>query len=305
MAYQHTPVLLQPTLQFLQPQAGQNFIDATLGGGGYTAALLEKVSPNGKVLSIDMDKDAVENYSGNAIAVHGNFANLQNIVRNHGFADIQGIVADIGLSSYQLDQSGRGLSFQKDEPLDMRFDLSSQGDDARFLLNNLAEGELARIFRDYGEERLAGKIAHAIVRQRDSQLFHKTADLVEVIKEVLPKPIQHKWADTARRVFQALRIEVNHELDNLQTFLPQAFDLLNPGGRLVVISFHSLEDRIVKQFFVGLNKGCVCPLDFPQCVCGKNPRGKTLTRKPVMADTNELAANPRSKPAKLRAIVKL
>jgi 16S rRNA (cytosine1402-N4)-methyltransferase len=270
--------------------------------------------PAGKVLSIDMDQEAIENfqsflgdkpYGNNAIAVHGNFAKLQNIVRNHEFADISGIVADIGLSSYHLDQSGRGLSFQKDEPLDMRFDLSSQGDDARFMLNNFEEGQLAQIFRDYGEDPLAGKLARAIIRRRQEQLFHRTSDLVAVIKEILPKPQQHRWSDTARRIFQALRIAVNHELENLESFLPQALDLLNPGGRLVMITFHSLEDRIVKQFFVQASRGCICPLDFPQCVCGRNPQAKILTKKPVVAGPEEQQTNPRSKSAKLRAIVKL
>ncbi len=312
--YSHQPVLLQPALEFLQPQANQNFIDATLGGGGYSIALLEQAMPEGKVLSIDLDRDAIENfqsaiagktYAKNATVAHGNFAQLSSIVVNHNFQNISGIVADIGLSSNQLDQSGRGLSFQKDEPLDMRFDLSSQGDDARFILNNFAEAELAKIFRDYGEEHLAGRIAHAVVRQRQEKLFHTTGDLVTVIQHVLPKPQKHRWSDTARRVFQALRIAVNHELENLESFLPQALDLLNPGGRLVIVTFHSLEDRIVKHFFVEASRGCVCPIDFPQCICGKNPQVKILTKKPVTASVEEQTSNPRSKSAKLRAVIKV
>jgi len=291
----------------LQPQPNQNFIDATLGGGGYTKALLEAIKPNGKVLAIDLDQDAIANFGPhpNAIVVQGNFARLSSIVSNHRFENISGIVADIGLSSYQLDQAGRGLSFQKDEPLDMRFDSSSTGADARFLLNNSEEGALTDIFRNYGEEPFAGKIARTIVKQRQEQLFHKTSQLTAVIQTALPKPLQHRWADTARRVFQALRIAVNHELENLESFLPQALDLLNPGGRLVVVSFHSLEDRIIKQFFVNVSKGCVCPVDFPQCICGRNPQGKILTKKPVQASAEEQTANPRSKSAKLRALLKV
>jgi 16S rRNA (cytosine1402-N4)-methyltransferase len=315
MDYQHIPVLLQPVLEYLQPRPNQNFIDATLGGGGYTTALRKKIMPHGKVLAIDLDKDAVENYTaqvtgksyqGNVVAVRGNFARLTHIVHNHGFTDISGIVADIGLSSYQLDQSGRGISFQKDEPLDMRFDLSANSEpDARFLLNNYAGNELAKIFRDYGEENLAGQIAREVVRRRtEGKLFHTTFDLVEAIKAALPKPVKHRWADSTRRVFQALRIAVNHELENLESFLPQALDLLNPGGRLVIVSFHSLEDRIVKQFFAKAGRGCICPLDFPVCVCGKNPAGKVLTKKPVTASAEEQGLNPRSKPAKLRALLK-
>ncbi len=305
--YSHVPVLLQPTLELLNPQPGQNFIDGTLGGGGYTKAIVERTKPGGKVLAIDLDQAAIDNFGGqgNVIAVHGNFAKLQSIVRNHDFKNIHGIVADIGLSSYQLEQAGRGISFQQDEPLDMRFDLSSQGDDARFMLNSFDQADLAKIFRDYGEEPLAGKIAQAIVRKRSEQLFHKTSDLVSVIQETLPKPQKHRWTDTARRVFQALRIAVNHELENLESFLPQALDLLNPGGVLAVVTFHSLEDRIVKQFFVQASRGCVCPLDFPQCVCGKNPQARILTRKPVIPSAEEQAENSRSKSAKLRAIVKL
>jgi 16S rRNA (cytosine1402-N4)-methyltransferase len=311
--YSHIPVLLQPALKFLDPKPGQNFVDATLGGGGYTTALLEQVKPSGKVLSIDMDQDALVNFKSivakqpfakNSILAHGNFADLAKIVEHHEFTDIQGIVADIGLSSYQLDQSGRGISFQKDEPLDMRFDVSSEREDARFLLNNWTEAELAKIFRQYGEENNASRLARAIVKQRSDKLFKTTFDLVEVIKDNLPKPQQHRWTDTARRVFQALRIAVNHELSNLETFLPQALDLISPGGVLVVVTFHSLEDRIVKQFFQDASRGCVCPPDFPQCVCGREPQARILTKKPVTASEQELQDNSRSKPAKLRALVK-
>lgn len=305
-SYQHKPVLLQPALKFLDPQPGENFIDATLGGGGYTTALLEANKPQGKVLAIDLDQAAIDNFHHDrAVVVQGNFAKLANIVSNHDFKNISGIVADIGLSSYQLDQSGRGISFQKDEPLDMRFDISSDQPDARFLLNNQSVEELTKIFRDYGEEKLAYKLAQTIVKQREKQLFRTTSDLVEVIKQVLPKPQKHRWADTTRRVFQSLRIAVNHELESLQSFLPQALDLLNPGGRLVVVSFHSLEDRIVKQFFNEVSKGCVCPVDFPQCACGKSPLGRVLTKKPVTASDSELQDNSRSQSAKLRALVKV
>jgi 16S rRNA (cytosine1402-N4)-methyltransferase len=305
--YSHDPVLLQPVLEFLKPEPNQNFIDATLGGGGYTRALLERIKPGGKILAIDLDQAALDNIgtAKNVIAVQGNFTHLQNIVRNHKFENIVGIVADLGLSSFQLDQSGRGITFQKDEPLDMRFDQTSSGNDAQFLLNNASVEDLQKILRDFGEEPLAGKIARNIVKQRQEKLFHTTFDLNAVIQDSLPKPLKHRWADTARRVFQALRIAVNHELENLESFLPQALDLLSPGGRLVVVSFHSLEDRLVKQFFAQASKGCVCPVDFPQCICGKNAQGKILTKKPVLASEQELAANSRSKPAKLRALLKV
>jgi len=305
--YSHQPVLLQPVLDLLQPQANQNFIDATLGGGGYTRALVDRIKPKGKVLAIDMDQAALDNFGqqDNVITVPGNFAQLQSIVSNQGFTEIAGIVADLGLSSFQIDQSGRGISFQKDEPLDMRFDQSSAGDDAKFLLNNATEQELSKIFREFGEEHHANKLARAIVRKRVEKLFQTTLDLNTIIQDSLPKPLKHRWQDTARRIFQALRIAVNHELENLESFLPQALDLLSPGGRLVVVSFHSLEDRIVKQFFVQASRGCVCPIDFPQCICGKNAQGKILTKKPITASGEEQVNNLRSKSAKLRALLKV
>jgi 16S rRNA (cytosine1402-N4)-methyltransferase len=316
--YSHNPVLLNEVIDLLEPGPGQNFVDGTLGGGGYTQALLKRVLPKGKVLAIDMDEQALANAESririrqlaeesrdNLILAHGNFADLDKILRNHEFTDIAGIVADIGLSSNLLDNSGRGFSFQTDEPLDMRFDLSSQGSDARFLLNSLAEAELVKTFRDYGEEKLASKIAWTIVKQREQKQFHTTGDLIEAIKIALPKPQQHRWTDTARRIFQALRIAVNHELQNLESFLPKAFDLLNPGGRMAIVTFHSLEDRIVKHFFLEAARGCICPLDFPICRCGKNPLAKILTKKPVIASEAEQESNSRSKSAKLRVIEKL
>jgi 16S rRNA (cytosine1402-N4)-methyltransferase len=311
MNYAHIPVLLSETLEYLDPRPGQNIVDATLGGGGYTSAILEKVRPDGKVLAIDLDEDAIENFKvtsdksqvTNLKLVQGNFAGIDKIIGNHKFPPPDGIVADLGLSSYEL--MHRGISFQTDQPLDMRFDLS-QPLDAKFILNNYDEKRLTKIFEDYGEEKFARQIARKILENRNKKLEIKnTTDLYQIIVNALPKPVKHKADDSARRIFQALRIEVNHELNNLEEFLPKAFDVLAPGGRLVVVSFHSLEDRIVKQFFVGLTKGCVCPIDFPQCICGKNPKAKILTKKPVTASAEELTINPKAKPAKLRAIIKL
>src|SRR5581483_1795744 len=221
----------------------------------------------------------------------------------HKFNNIGGIVADLGLSSYELEH--RGMSFQTDQPLDMRFNLEGEHIDAKFVLNNYDEGRLRKIFEDYGEEKFSRQIVRKIIETRSKSEIKNATDLYKIIVNALPKPVKHRADDSARRIFQALRIEVNHELQNLEEFLPKAFDVLNPGGRMVIVSFHSLEDRIVKQFFVGLSKGCVCPIDFPQCVCGKNPQAKILTKKPVMASEEELKKNPRAKPAKLRAVIKL
>ena len=311
--YQHHPVLLKEVLAFLEPAKGKNFVDATLGGGGYSLALLERVSPSGKVLSIDLDQVAIDNFHSKlssdfakqALVSHGNFADVDKFVEKYEFTDIAGIVADLGLSSYQLDNSGRGITFQKKEPLDMRFDQSQNGSDAKFILNSKTEAELSKIFSDYGEEKFSRQIAHAVVLARKEKPFHYTTELLESITEALPKPVKHKANDSARRIFQALRIAVNHELESLENFLPKAFDLLSRNGVMVIVSFHSLEDRIVKQYFNELAQGCVCPIDFPLCVCGRNPKAKVLTKKPLTASEDELNFNPRSKPAKLRAIKKL
>jgi 16S rRNA (cytosine1402-N4)-methyltransferase len=312
MNYQHIPVLLEEVLEILKPQPNQNFVDATLGGGGYTEALLKLSAPSGKILSIDLDKAALKHaeqrlakYKDRLILVHGNFRDIAQYIRNHEFNNIAGIVADIGLSSFQLDESGRGISFQKHEPLDMRFDPSSQNDNAQFILNTRSTAELAQIFSENGEEKYSHKIADHIVRARVKGPIKYTTDLNELIKSALPKPVQHRWQDSARRIYQALRIAVNNELANLERFLPDAFNLLAPQGRLVIVTFHSLEDRIVKNYFKSLVKGCICPPEFPICKCGHMPQGTILTKKAVLASESEQKINPRAKSAKLRAIQKI
>jgi 16S rRNA (cytosine1402-N4)-methyltransferase len=330
MNYEHIPVLLNEVLEYLDPRPGQNIVDATLGGGGYTRAIIDRIQPGGKVLAIDLDEDAIESFKSQTpttpsrppqadgtpllekegkaprlTLVQENFAHIDKILKSHDFSPPNGIVADLGLSSYELEH--RGISFQTDQPLDMRFDLS-QPLDAKFILNNnnYDQKRLEKIFSEYGEEKFSRQIVRKILEKREKRIEIKhTTDLYQIIQEALPKPVKYKSDDSARRIFQALRIEVNHELENLREFLPKAFDLLAKEGRLVVVSFHSLEDRIVKQFFVGLTKGCVCPPEFPQCLCGKNPKGKILTKKPVTASTEELNKNFRSNPAKLRAIQKI
>ncbi len=319
--YSHIPVLLNEVLEYLQPRADQNYVDATLGGGGYTESLLQAASPTGKVLAIDLDPAALANAktrfakSGDRlILAHGNFRDFDKIISHYDFGLIDGIVADIGLSSYQLDGSERGISFQNKELLDMRFDTSSDQPDARFLLHHRTVNELAKIFTTYGEDKHSYKIAQNIVRVIDeakneeknsNEVVKYTTDLVKIIQDSLPKPEKHRWADSARRIFQALRIEVNGELANLEAFLPKAFNLLQPGGRLAIVSFHSLEDRIVKNYFKELATGCVCPPEFPICKCGRVPLAKILTKKAITASTAELQDNSRAKPAKLRVIEKL
>lgn len=332
MSYVHIPVLLNEVIQYLDPRPGQNFVDATLGGGGYSKAIAERILPEGRLLALDLDTDAIENFQflrqrrifttisnftkpspliplpvgeGRVRVVHGNFRDIDKIIKCHDFPAPDGIVADIGLSSHQLDNSDRGMSFQKKEILDMRFDKSSGGLDAKFILNNYGEEKLNKIFREFGEEKFSRQIVKKILGLRAKGIEIKyTNDLYQAITDALPKPVKHRADDSARRIFQALRIEVNHELENLEIFLPKAFDLLTAGGRLAVVSFHSLEDRIVKQYFVALSRGCVCPPEFPECICGHNPQGKILTKKPVIASPEEIKQNSRSKAAKLRVIQK-
>lgn len=318
--YQHIPVMTTEVMNLLVPKPGENFVDATLGGGGYSRQILEKILPDGKLLSIDLDEDAIKNFQflisnfqtnpklknhneKNIVLHKGNFRDLDKIIKHHEFGPPDGIVADLGLSSYELEN--RGISFQTEQLLDMRFD-QSQSLDAKFILNSYGQDKLEKIFNEYGEEKFSRQIARKIIdfRLKIKEIKH-TTDLYEIIKDALPKPVKHKADDSARRIFQALRIEVNHEIDNLNEFLPKAFDLLKAGGRMVIVSFHSLEDRIVKQFFNKLNTGCVCPPEFPQCICGQKPKAKILTKKPETASLGELEKNPRSKPAKLRAIIKL
>lgn len=319
--YSHTPVLLNEVLEYLKPRADQNYVDATLGGGGYTERLLQAASPTGKVLAIDLDPAALQNAktrfvknSDRLILAHGNFRDFDKIISHHDFGLIDGIVADIGLSSYQLDGSERGISFQNKELLDMRFDTTNDQPDARFLLHHRTVEELAKIFTAYGEDKHSYKIAQNIVRVIDeakqedknsNEVVKYTTDLVKIIQDSLPKPEKHRWADSARRIFQALRIEVNGELVNLEAFLPKAFNILQPGGRLAIVSFHSLEDRIVKNYFKELATGCVCPPEFPICKCGRTPQAKILTKKAITASLAELQDNSRAKPAKLRVIEKI
>ncbi len=309
--YQHNPVLLKEVIDYLNPKTGGVYFDATLGGGGYTNAILQKGGKKSYVIATDLDEASIENFtvqfpklSTQVKLFHNNFADIDKVIEKAGLGAPDGIVADIGFSSFQLDKSKRGISFELDEPLDMRFDIS-QRVTARFILEHKTEAELAKIFLDYGEEKLAKKIAKAIVVQRQSKSIKTTSDLRDLLNTTLKFLPPLKIKDVIRRIFQALRIAVNLELENLENFLPKAFDILKPGGVMVVVSFHSLEDRIVKQFFKNLTKGCVCPIEFPVCVCGKNPRGKILTNKPITASDQELHSNPRSKPAKLRAIKKL
>ncbi len=308
----HVSVLPGEVLEYLNVKRGGGYVDGTAGDGGHLRAILQ-LNPVNKVLGLDLDQTSLdklrerlvqESLDQRAVLVQGNYADFDLFIEQQNFGRIDGFLLDLGFSSGQVDQAARGFSFQAEGPLDMRFDQSKRTT-AGSVVNTYSVQELTEIFRDFGEERLAQKIARAIVKTRQTTAIQTTTQLAEIIKSALPKPIQFRAGDSQRRIFQALRIEVNHELENLKAVLPKALKFLNPGGRLVVISFHSLEDRIVKEFLNQEAKECVCPPEFPTCVCDKVSRLRILTRKPVVASPQEMADNPRSKSAKLRAAEKI
>lgn len=313
----HKPVLLEETIENLNFEKGDTAVDATLGGGGHFKAILEKIGEKGTLIAIDLDNDAIERFKIQSappaggrrtksktriILVNDNFANLKDILSGIGIEKADAILADLGWSSDQL--SGRGMSFLKDEALDMRLD-RQQALSAESVINDYSGEDLERIIKDYGEERYARSIARKIVDERKKQRIKTTIELVRIIDGAVPTRYKHQKIHPATRTFQALRIEVNGELENLRHFIPEALEALNPGGRLAIISFHSLEDRIVKNIFRQNARGCICPKDFPKCVCGKVPIVKIITRKPIVAGEKEVLENSRSRSAKLRVCEKI
>lgn len=307
---QHISVMLEEVLKFLQPQAGGYYIDGTVGGGGHTAALLERCSPDGRVLGIDTDVHALERASvrfakyidcGRLVLVHANFADLAHITAQAGFNAVQGVLLDLGFSSDQMDDPQRGFSFSADGPLDMRLDQSLVVS-ATDLINTASEQELADIFWRYGEESRSRQIARRIVRKRAVSAITRTGQLAQLAAAgVAYRP---HTIHPATRTFQALRIAVNHELEQLEAVLPQIVDILATDekvGRIVMIAFHSLEDRIVKEFMRHEATNCLCPPQIPICVCNHKARLRLLTKKPVMPTTEEVEHNPRARSAKLRA----
>jgi 16S rRNA (cytosine1402-N4)-methyltransferase len=305
----HIPVLADEVRELLAVQPGETVVDATFGAGGHARLLAYDLGGRGKLVAIDRDPGAKSYFDRFKAAagvdvrfLRGDFAVvLTQLAANGVKADA--ILLDLGISSMQVDRPERGFSYATDAPLDMRMDPSSETTAAQ-IVNTWDERELVTIFRRFGEERYAAPIARAIVRRRGEQPFTRTADLVDTIKLALPTPARFGEGHPAKRVFQALRIAVNDELGQLEDALPAAVEMLRPGGRLAVISFHSLEDRIVKRFIAAQAKGCTCPPDFPVCVCGKEPALRPLTRKPVRPGAHETDANPRAASARLRAAVR-
>ena len=304
-ASSHTPVLLSETLRSLAVQPGGRYIDCTLGGGGHAAAILEHSSPGGQLLGIDADPKAIEiarerlqHYQNATVLVNDNFANLQSICLKYDFSPVHGILFDLGLSSLQLNGSGRGFSFQHDAPLDMRFD-PQQEVTAADIVNTFPEAKLAHLIRTYGEEVYNHRIASRIVVERP---ITTTLQLARVIEKAVGR---RGKLHPATKTFQALRIAVNQELEHLETALRQAIDLLGCEGRLVVISYHSLEDRIVKQLLQREARGCICPPGTPACVCGHTPQLRLINRKIVTPSVTEIEINPRSRSARLRAAARI
>ncbi|MDD4271424.1 MAG: 16S rRNA (cytosine(1402)-N(4))-methyltransferase RsmH [Patescibacteria group bacterium] len=320
MKYNHIPVMLKETIEILNPEPGENFIDCTLGGGGYSRAILERIGENGKVLAIDLDGLAIANAKSNfkteiknvyprmgekLILAHENFKNLQVIAEKYFTANIKfnGIVFDLGLSSAQLQDRHRGFSFNLPlAPLSMNFG-EQIGETAENIINSWSAGDLAKIFKDYGEEKFAYKIALAIVDERRLGNIATVGRLTEIVANIVPKRFQSK-IHPATKIFQALRLAVNQELENLQAALPQAVNLLKPGGKLVIISYHSLEDRIVKQYFKQESKDCLCPPRMPICQCGHKASLKIINHKILRPAGEEVLKNPRARSAKLRAAEK-
>lgn len=311
MSFHHKPVLLQEVLEQLDPSPGKVMIDCTAGGGGHSRALLERLLPDGRLLALDQDVEAIaalretlrdfddRNYQ----IVHSNFINLKNIAADMGLQDVDGILFDLGVSSHQLDEQERGFSYQQDAPLDMRMD-RSQPETAARLVNEASQEELYRIIAAYGEEKWARRIAAFIVAARRQAKIETTHQLVDIIKAAVPKGARQGGPHPAKRTFQALRIAVNDELGILAGALQQGLQLLKPGGRIAVITFHSLEDRIVKKTIEEWARGCICPKDLPACVCGRKPLVKRILPKPVTPGQTELTGNPRSRSAKLRVVEK-
>jgi 16S rRNA (cytosine1402-N4)-methyltransferase len=310
MKFAHVPVLSKEVIEYLVPKSNENFIDCTIGGGGHAKEILKRTNPNGKLLGIDQDpvaisaaKENLKEFSKKITLITDNFKNLKEIIYDTGFNKIDGILLDLGISSYELQDVSRGFSFKGSAFLDMRF--GQEGLTAADVLNNYKETDLIRIFKDYGEERYARQIAEEIVKQRKISKIIKTDQLVAIIENVYKNKPKPRKIHIATRVFQALRIEVNDELNNLKKVLPVILSLLNKGGRLAIISFHSLEDRIVKQFLKREAKECLCPPYLPVCQCGHHAQLKILTKKVITPSLAEIKANPKSRSAKLRAAVKI
>lgn len=306
MEFNHISVLLNETVDNLNVREGKIYVDGTLGGGGHSYEILKRMNGNGRLIGIDQDAAAIQaagdrlsEFKDAVTIVRDNYCNMKQALNNLGIDKVDGIILDLGVSSYQLDTIERGFSYREDASLDMRMD-QRQLQTAKDIVNQYSEMELYKIIRDYGEDKFAKNIAKHIVRARQEKEIETTLELAEIIKTAIPMKIRATGGHPAKRTFQAIRIELNHELDVLRNTLDDMMELLNEGGRLCIITFHSLEDRIVKNSFRDAENPCVCPPNFPVCVCGNKSKGRVISRKPILPSEEELEFNKRSKSAKLR-----
>ena len=306
MEFRHRSVLLTECIDNLKIRPDGIYVDGTLGGGGHSFEICKRLSDKGRLIGIDQDAAAIaaagerlREFAGKTTIIRSNFANMRAELAAIGITSVDGVILDLGVSSYQLDEAGRGFTYREDVPLDMRMD-QRQSKCARDVVNEYSLMELYRIIRDYGEDKFAKNIAGHIVRARADHTIETTGELIQIIKAAIPAKVRESGGHPAKRTFQAIRIEVNAELDVLRESLDGMIDLLNDGGRICVITFHSLEDRIVKNIFRTAQDPCICPKSFPVCVCGRRSKGTVITRRPILPSAGELEENSRSKSAKLR-----
>lgn len=306
MEFKHKSVLLEETIEGLRVKPEGIYVDGTLGGAGHAIEVCKKLSAKGRFIGIDQDQDAIiaaserlDAYKDQTTIIRSNYCYMAQELKNRGIHQVDGIVLDLGVSSYQLDNEERGFTYRVDAPLDMRMD-QRQSQTAADIVNGYDEKELYRIIRDYGEDKFAKNIAKHIVAAREQEPIRTTGELNEIIRRAIPMKIQKNGGHPSKRTFQAIRIELNHELDVLRDSLDGMIDMLGDGGRICIITFHSLEDRIVKTIFRKNENPCTCPSHFPVCVCGNKSKGKVITRKPILPSDVEMEENPRSKSAKLR-----
>lgn len=311
MTFSHTSVLLYETVDSLNIRPDGIYVDGTLGGGGHASLVLSRLGEQGRLIGLDQDADAIaaagerlKEYGDRVTVIRTNYENIKDALASQGISGADGIYLDLGVSSYQLDTADRGFTYREDDaPLDMRMDQRNT-QTAKDIVNGYSEMELYRIIRDYGEDRFAKNIAKHIVKARQKKEIETAGELTEIIKAAIPAKVRATGGHPSKRTFQAIRIELNRELQVLEQSIDTMIDLLNPGGRLSIITFHSLEDRIVKNKFRENENPCICPPEFPVCMCGRKSKGRVVTRKPVLPSEEELAANKRSKSAKLRVFEK-
>lgn len=310
MEFNHVSVLLNETIEGLNIKPDGIYADGTLGGAGHSYQIASKLNGLGRLIGFDQDEDAITASTErlkefkNVTIVRSNYRNMKEELNNRGIEKVDGILLDLGVSSYQLDTVSRGFSYKEEAPLDMRMDNRNEVT-ARDIVNNYSQGDLFRVIRDYGEDKFAANIAKHIVMNREVKPIETTTELAEIVKAAIPMKFRKQGGHPAKQTFQAIRIELNSELSVLKESLMDMIDLLNPNGRICIITFHSLEDRIVKNIFKEAEDPCTCPKNFPTCVCGKKSKGKVITRKPILPSEEELKLNLRSKSAKLRIFEKI